>query len=128
MIGTINEPIKLIGKIKDQSNIKGTLSIGSKLIGSISDTIGLKGTISSLNLSGTISKQIALVGTLSVGSSSYTSYEGAYDVVPKTTNQELATRNKVMNDNVRIQEIPYFQTSNLYGETIYIGSEVNYGN
>lgn len=128
MIGTINEPIKLIGKLKDQSNIKGCISIGQKLIGNINNTIGVSGTISTLSISGVLTNQSSIVGTLSVGSSAYTSYEGAYDIVPKITNQELATRNKVMNDNVRISEIPYFETSNEYGDTIYIGSEVNYGN
>lgn len=128
MIGTISEPIQLIGKIENQSPINGFVSIGSSLIGNINNSLDIKGCISTLAISGLLTNQSSISGTLTIGSSGYTSYEGAYDVVPKETSQELATRNKVLNDNVRISEIPYFETSNLYGETIYIGSEVNYGN
>ena len=51
-------------------------------------------------------------------------YDGDYVVVPKTETQVLPTRSKVMADDVTVKEVPFFQTSNTYGDTVYIASEV----
>lgn len=52
-------------------------------------------------------------------------YTGAYTVTPKTTGQYLATRDKMMSDDVTIKEIPYYETSNVSGgNTVYIGKEI----
>lgn len=52
-------------------------------------------------------------------------YEGEYVVIPKAEEaQILLTRNKVLADNVTVTRVPYFVTSNLYGDTVYIASEV----
>ena len=52
-------------------------------------------------------------------------YEGEYEVTPKAyIRQELETQNKVLTENIKVKEIPYFETSNVYGDTVYIGSEV----
>lgn len=51
-------------------------------------------------------------------------YDGAYDVKPLVTEQELATSGKLMQDNVRILSIPFFSVSNTSGgNTVYIGNE-----
>lgn len=50
-------------------------------------------------------------------------YHGEYDVIPKAWQMQiLETKNKVMDDNVRVHEIPYDETSNEYGETVVIAS------
>ena len=52
-------------------------------------------------------------------------YTGEYEVTPKAyIEQELETQNKVLTKNIKVKEIPYFETSNIYGDTVYIGSEV----
>ncbi len=51
-------------------------------------------------------------------------YDGDYEVTPKVDAQSLPTATKVMLQDVQIKKIPYFETSNEYGNTIYIGSEV----
>lgn len=52
-------------------------------------------------------------------------YTGKYDVTPKVTEQMLRTKGKVLADDVRIKEIPYYDVSNTSGgSTIYIGNEV----
>lgn len=51
-------------------------------------------------------------------------YDGDYEVTPKVDAQSLPTATKVMLQDVQINKIPYFETSNEYGNTIYIGSEV----
>ena len=49
-------------------------------------------------------------------------YTGTYEVTPLPfAEQELRTENKVLSRNVVIHEIPYYETSNEYGKTIYIG-------
>lgn len=51
-------------------------------------------------------------------------YEGSYEVTPKVTEQKLATNSKYMKDDVTVYGVPYYQTSNEYGYTVYIASEV----
>ena len=97
--------------------------------GNVNKSISLK-----VNISGNQSlnallrqKDIPIAGGLN-NPTSLPNYEGSYDIVPKTEEQTLETKNKILRDNMLIESIPYYETSNQYGETIYIGSEVNYGN
>lgn len=58
-------------------------------------------------------------------------YEGEYIVTPKAFEETiLETRNKLMADDVTVLEIPYWETSNPDGKTVYIAGEVeiNHGN
>ena len=58
-------------------------------------------------------------------------YEGPYEVTPRAHNETiLETRNKLMADNVTVLEIPYWETTNPDGKTVYIAGEVeiNHGN
>lgn len=48
-------------------------------------------------------------------------YEGDYNVIPKTAEQELYTKNKMMKDDVTVQKIPYHEVSNQTGTTVVIG-------
>lgn len=51
-------------------------------------------------------------------------YDGAYVVVPMVdTEQTLLTADKVMADDVTVRAIPYYETSNEYGKTVYIGED-----
>lgn len=51
-------------------------------------------------------------------------YTGAYEVTPLPFEaQTLRTKNKLMGDDVVVLEIPYFETSNVSGTTVYIGGE-----
>lgn len=49
-------------------------------------------------------------------------YTGVYVVIPKTFDQTLLTKRKVMTDNVLVKEIPYAETANTYGTTVTIAS------
>ena len=47
-------------------------------------------------------------------------------MVPKAyEEQTLPTEGKLMADDVTVFRVPYFETSNVSGETVYIASEVN---
>lgn len=88
-------------------------------------TLNINGSISSDGaLTGTLTTSGVLSGDLSMESTSYQTYGGSYDITPSTESQTLNTMNKVMADDVLVREIPYFETSNEYGKTIYIGSEI----
>ena len=53
------------------------------------------------------------------------SYEGEYEVIPKITEQTLPTAQRLLEEDVHIKEIPYFEVSNNSGgNTVYIGNEV----
>lgn len=52
-------------------------------------------------------------------------YTGAYEVTPKSIDQTLSTNSKLMTDDVTVFKIPYFETSNTDGTTVYIGGQIN---
>lgn len=52
-------------------------------------------------------------------------YNGSYEVTPKVTSQTLPTRDKFMIDDMTVEAIPYFETSNNSGgTTVYIAKEI----
>lgn len=52
-------------------------------------------------------------------------YDGEYEVTPQAHEEKiLQTKNKRMTDDVTVMRVPYFETSNIYGDTVYIASEV----
>lgn len=58
-------------------------------------------------------------------------YNGAHIVTPQAgSDSVLKTNGKILLDDITVRKVPYFETSNDYGETVYIAteSEVNYGN
>ena len=60
-------------------------------------------------------------GTFS-GGEEYEQYEGEYSVSPKFTEQTLPTAKKILTEDVRVEEIPYFEVSNnAGGTTVTIG-------
>lgn len=58
-------------------------------------------------------------------------YDGTYSVRSQADEAyELPTANRYLTDNITVEKIPYYETSNLAdGLTVYIGKEieVNYG-
>lgn len=54
-------------------------------------------------------------------------YTGVYEVTPKPRESvQLDTKDKLLIDNITVNKIPYFATSNNNGTTIYIGDEVKW--
>lgn len=48
-------------------------------------------------------------------------YGGLYTVTPTDAEQTLDTSDKAMRSDVRVLAIPYFETTNIKGTTVYIG-------
>lgn len=62
-------------------------------------------------------------GKLGIGGLAAKKYTGSYSVTPSSEQQVLATRKKMMIDDLEIKAIPYYETSNETGKTVYIGGE-----
>ena len=119
--------------------LKGTISTQKPLTGTIQQEKGLKGVIdaSSDNISFGYLKAIIFNSTFLSGKVNFTnelkgaistlesvdSYDGDYLITPRIKSQFLFTKNKKMNDDITVLAIPYYETSNLSGKTVYIGGE-----
>ena len=93
----------------------GTFEDVSNITGSLSNNINIVGSLTSIN---------SIVGGIDLGGAEYPDYSGEYEITPQVESQTLPTRNKILRENMEVKEIPYYETSNEYGNTIYIGSEV----
>ena len=52
-------------------------------------------------------------------------YEGDYTITPRPrSDQVLPTNGKLLDQDLTVLRIPYYQASNPKGDTVYIGSEV----
>lgn len=80
-------------------------------------------------LTGSISAECSLTGTISVpenGTGNYESYTGDYEVVPQAFEETvLPTANKMLSKDVVVAKVPYIETSNTSnGITVYIAATV----
>jgi hypothetical protein len=51
-------------------------------------------------------------------------YAGPYTVIPTPRDQHFETEHKVMKEDLTVTAVPFWETSNDYGNTVYIASEV----
>lgn len=86
----------LVGSVtKQYGTLRGTCIRGATLNGKIVDTtLKLKARV---QLPASINADI---------------YDGGYEVLPAIDAKELETKNKFMQDNVKILAIPYYEVSN----------------
>lgn len=90
----------------------------SKIIGEL-NVAGICGSTNTANMTGTIGNGIVKYD------SSTELYTGEYNVVPKAAEeQRLPCAGKRMEKDVTVQRVPYYETSNDTGITVYIASEV----
>ena len=87
------------------AELKGTITASAQLVGKVSGISNLNGAISIPD---------------SVGSDIET-YSGDYTITPKVWSQSFETKNKRMEDDLTVLAIPYYETSNPTGKTVYIG-------
>lgn len=86
----------------------------------------LKGTLSpAASMKGALSAPATLKGKLSVPQIIVPNpYEGDYVITPRAHDPvTLATMNKTLTDDITVLKIPYYETSNESGMTVYIGNE-----
>lgn len=78
-------------------------------------------------ISGSISGEPTLSGSLSIATSQeHEVYSGSYEVTPSINDDQiLDTAHKVLSDDIVVNKVPYFETSNnSNGKTVYIGKDV----
>ena len=83
-----------------------------------------------VTLKGSFSGVLSLHGSLTAPSSApVPTYTGAYEVTPLAHSAVvLETEGLKMTDDVTVFKIPYYDTSNPYGTTVYIAEDINDGN
>lgn len=77
-----------------------------------------------LNAKGTLGGSLSEKGQLggSVAPQIIETYAGPYVITPKAEEEQtLPTKSKKMASDVLVKEIPYYETSNVAGTTVYIG-------
>ena len=111
----VNSDKNLTLRVNGEETISAFVNPQSYIFGSINGVIDITGTIGHMSiLSGSISLP-KVIGT--------DIYTGEYEVTPKSFEQELLTKSKNMKNDVLVHKIPYYETSNLTGTTVYIGGD-----
>lgn len=90
------------------------------IVGDVSSTASLVGNVTA---NGFLSN--AFIGSVNITKLEYPAYDGEYEITPRAEAQVLQTAMRTLEDDILIKEIPYFDVSNEYGRTIYIGGEIN---
>lgn len=90
------------------------------MIGDAKSNASVIGIVSSETVIGDVQ-----AGRIVINHSDYPDYSGEYEVTPTPSSQILETTNKTMRRDVEIRAIPYYDVSNPYGRTIYIGGDLN---
>lgn len=69
--------------------------------------------------------EIEGVRVIKVGTGDSKPYEGEYEVTPQAKSAViLPTKDRLLSKDVNVKKIPYYETSNQTGVTVYIASEV----
>ena len=90
----------------------------SKIIGEL-NAAGICGSMNAANMTGTIGNGIVKVD------GSTDPFLGEYEVTPKVDAQTMPCAGKKMLKDVDIKAIPFFETTNEAGTTVYIAAEVD---
>lgn len=107
----------IIGRLASTNqNITGALNTSETLHGKL---------ISPKTISGIITSTDTISGDIVIPPEKYIDpYTGSYTVVSKPFKDEvLKTMNRQMARNVTVLKIPYYETGNETGYTVYIGGE-----
>ncbi len=127
MEGKMTSPASLPGALLPSANLTGEMSVPPDIKGKMTSPASLSGTLSTpANLTGKLSAPAKLEGKITIPTAiEKETYGGDYEVTPLANSSVvLETSGKLMTDDVTVLQVPYYQTSNEYGDTVYIASEV----
>lgn len=115
--GVLSERCSLSGSLTLVGGLTGSLSANGNLTGSLSDVEGLIGSLSVYDsLTGFLTPEVSLYGELSIPDEAEMEYyDGSYSVIPSQESQTLDTSDLAMRDDVVIEAIPFYLTTNLSG-------------
>lgn len=108
---------ELAGRISAEGGLAGRLSPSGSLSGALSATECLSGGLTSSG---------ALTGALAAaGASEWPVYTGETEVLPRAHARSiLPTAHRSMASDITVLEVPYWETGNDSGITVYIAQEV----
>lgn len=119
---------RLVGSLTPAQGLSGALSSPSSLDGALAVSATLKGALAiSGRIAGALTRLCPQIdGVLTVPAVvGVENYTGDYVVTPLAHDETvLETNGKRMLDDVTVLKVPYYVTSNTYGKTVYIASEV----
>lgn len=107
--------------------ISGAFEYIETFIGHLSDQIIINSELSIIDsLTGTLYVDENIVGEISIPLMIREEpYTGDYNPIPKAwSSTTLHTKGHSMTDNVTVSKVPFFETANETGDTVYIASEV----
>lgn len=110
------------GKLVDSNVIKEVFQSVSEGKEKIASAITDKGV--ETDATDTFSTMAQNISDIQTGGGEYDFYEGSYNLVPKVVSQAIETKDKVMQNNVTVAEIPFHEVSNETGTTVVIGGIV----
>ena len=126
MQGEVLTASNITATINDHGILSGVLQSQS-IACTISDALTIDGMISNtVQISADMSGVVGLSAEISIpDQTGGVPYEGDYTVTPKAHEATiLPTTGKTMTNDVTVIEIPYYETSNVSGSTVYIANEV----
>lgn len=107
-------------QVKNSTVLIGELGTKASIVGDIESGATILGDISTRCIIGEVE-----VAPISIIQTDAEQYDGNYEVTPTSQQQTLQTKDRLMNDDIEIKPIPYYDVSNEFGRTIYIGGNVN---
>lgn len=113
--GTITPKIVLKGTIKPQVTLAGIISKTVEKVERQTKaiTINENGTVEVIPDANRVLEKVTV--TTDVIGGNVEEYKGSYEITPSPEEQILHTALKVMRDDVKVKEIPYYEVSNASG-------------
>lgn len=125
--GNVTVEARLFGTVERNGSLKGRIKNTARLVGTIESNRSLKGRIiNEARLVGNIGRNKNLKGRIVIqpNKTGHDEYIGSYEVIPKIADQLLPTKEKYLQDDIKIKSIPYYEVSNNNGGiTVIIGGE-----
>ena len=123
LTGSINK-VELISGSINGGAIKATINPVFRLSGLVNSPEGIFGKINPHpSLSGIVNKEQQMSAVVGIYEGmNPEKYDGDYVFNPKTdSEQTIDTEHKFLTRDIIVNKIPYFETANLTGTTVYIG-------
>lgn len=122
---TLTPSSSIMGALTATSGISGQISVKDDIDGDASaEELHLEAALTpSQRIGGVLQGIQNVIGAITIGNcSDIETYSGDYEVLPSTIEDKvLNTHGKQMKRDVTVFKTPYYETANLYGDTVYIG-------
>lgn len=121
--GRIGGTEQIVGALSNADGVTGRIYSDGGAVGAIAPSEEMYAEMESEgHLVGDLVGESVMQGEVVIGNCiEAPPYKGDYVITPKVDAQTMQTRARYMLDDVTVKAIPYYETANTYGTTIYIG-------